>query len=56
MGLMQDYITLICPFENLLYTYKLSKVYAEEAVGISVNKEGEEVRNNTVQMYLLRDI
>ena len=45
---MRDYITLICPFENLLYTYKLSKVYAEEAVGISVNKEGEEVRNNTL--------
>lgn len=53
MGLMKDYISLICITDDttlgeVLFVYKLEGVYTEIKSGVSINSDGEEVQNNTL--------
>ena len=53
MGLMRDYISLVCATDNsqlgeVLFVYKLTGVYAEIVKGEIIDTDGENNSNNTL--------
>lgn len=52
MGIMKDYISLICTIDDavlgeVLFVYTIDKVYVETVLGASTDNEGMDTSNNT---------